>query len=57
MTTKSKAKDARAIGAGFTRVFGCQVVEDLKNKISGFCLRFSFVRMLKLAEKKNIMQT
>ncbi len=32
--------NAHAIGVGFTRVFGCQVVEDLKNKLSGFVRAF-----------------
>ena len=40
MTTKSKAKNAHAFGVGFARVFGCQVVEDLKNKISGSAYAF-----------------
>ena len=43
MTTKSKAKNAHAIGVGFTRIFGCQVVEDLKNEMSGSAYAF-FVR-------------
>ena len=39
-TTKSKAMNAHATGVGFTRIFGCQVVEDLKNKLSGFVRAF-----------------
>ena len=40
MTTKSKAMNAHAIGVGFTRIFGCQVVEDLKNEMSGSAYAF-----------------
>ena len=32
--------NAHATSVGFTRVFGCQVVEDLKNKLSGFVRTF-----------------
>ena len=32
--------NAHATSVGFTHVFGCQVVEDLKNKLSGFVRTF-----------------